>query len=113
MLGANDPNFNLRNDKAFVVRRQNTASTLFLSALEIHGSYSPVSELSINSTSTIKNIVLLLSTDSYVVFSISFTTGKDVRVALALDSNSKTEKHSLTIDGDTVDWTGPYLLTKK
>ena len=113
MLGANDPNFNLRNDKAFVVRRQNTASTLFLSALEIHGSYSPVSELSINSTSTIKNIVLLLSTDSYVVFDISFTTGKDVRVALALDSNSKTEKHSLTIDGDTVDWTGPYLLTNK
>jgi len=113
MLGANDPNFNLRNDKTLLVRRQNTASTLFISALEIHGSYSPVSELSINSTSTLKNIVLLLSTDSYVIFNISFKTGKDLQIALATENNSKTKKHSLTIEGETVEWKGPYLLRDK
>ncbi|MGB5449393.1 MAG: heparinase II/III family protein, partial [Woeseiaceae bacterium] len=41
-LGANDPEFNLRRDAAFMIRRKGVSDTVFVTVVEPHGSYSPV-----------------------------------------------------------------------
>ena len=55
-IGANDPEFNLRRDPALILRRKNTKNTLFVSTIEAHGNYSPVSESAVNSKSSIKEL---------------------------------------------------------
>ena len=49
VIGANDPEFNLRNEQTLIIRKKNTKNTVFASIIESHGTYDPVSELAINS----------------------------------------------------------------
>ena len=107
-LGASDPEFNLRQDPSFILRRGNKKSTLFVNALEIHGSYSPVSELAINSVSKIENILVEKDTEAYTVIKITFTSGESVRLCLANQDGRPSAQHSLTIGEEKIEWVGPY-----
>ena len=49
-LGANDPDFNLRRDPALLLRRR-AENTTFVTAIEPHGTYSPVTESASNARS--------------------------------------------------------------
>ena len=109
-LGANDPEFNLRNDSSFIIRRKNTAATLFVSAIEIHGRYSPVSEIAINATSSIKNITSTLDTAAYTAITIELTTGQPIQVFLSNQDSGENQKHAIEINGKKTNWTGPYLI---
>lgn len=109
-LGANDPEFNLRDDTSFIIRRKDTAATLFVSAIELHGSYSPVSEIATNATSSIKNITKIMDTDNYTGVHIELTSGSPIQVFISnLDSN-ESQEHSIEVKGEQVDWKGPYLI---
>ena len=109
-LGANDPEFNLRDDTSFIIRRKDTAATLFVSAIELHGSYSPVSEIATNATSSIKNITKIMDTDNYTGVQIELTSGSPIQVFISnLDSN-ESQEHSIEVKGEQVDWKGPYLI---
>lgn len=55
-IGANDPNFNLRTENAFILRIPNAKQAAFVSVLEPHGEYNPVSELTFTAKSQVKNI---------------------------------------------------------
>lgn len=111
-LGANDPEFNLRDDPSFLIRRKGTASTLFLNALEIHGSYSPVTELSLHATSKIKSLSVLHDTKAYTAFQIDLVAGgPSWIVCLSNENNESTQSHNLTIGDQTLNWEGPYLIT--
>ena len=57
-IGANDPEFNLRNEQALILRRKECKNTLFVSTIESHGTYSPVSESAVNANSNIKELKL-------------------------------------------------------
>ena len=59
-----------------MLRRKNTKNTLFVSAIEAHGSYSPVSESAVNSKSNIKELKVVLDTVDYTA--ISITTLKEI-----------------------------------
>lgn len=54
--GANDPNFNLREDKAFVLRVKDQAQHQFVSLLEAHGEYNPAKEYTLKSKTSIQNL---------------------------------------------------------
>ncbi|MCU4674020.1 heparinase II/III family protein [Catenovulum sp. 2E275] len=54
--GANDPNFNLREDKAFIFRVNGQSAHQFVSILEAHGEYNPSKEFTLNSKSSIQSI---------------------------------------------------------
>jgi hypothetical protein len=62
-IGANDPEFNLRRDPALILRRKNAKNTVFVSVIESHGAYSPVSESAVNSNSNIKEVKVVLDTE--------------------------------------------------
>ncbi len=50
-IGANDPDFNLRNEQTLILRKKKVKDALFVSTIESHGTYSPVSELAVNAYS--------------------------------------------------------------
>ncbi|MAD18575.1 MAG: heparinase [Alteromonadaceae bacterium] len=110
-LGANDPDFNLRRDAAFMLRRNGSGNTTFASIVEPHGSYSPVSELSVNSDSSIAELSIVHDDDAYTAVSIESIKGVRSLFILANKDAAKSKQHKLKVKGKEFSWTGPYLYT--
>jgi len=106
--GANDPNFNLRHDPAFIYRKNGT-SQYFLNAIEIHGNFDPILEISTNAYSTIKEIIVLLNDENYSVFDIVMQN-KKIRIAQSNNNNNKGFIHKLKFMNETLEWKGPYTI---
>ncbi|WP_250884119.1 heparinase II/III family protein [Glaciecola sp. XM2] len=107
-IGANDPEFNLRNEPGFMLRRPNTQDTVFVSIVEPHGSYSPVTELSLNSNSSIASINLMHDSDAYTGVEIVGVNGESqIFIVANLDAQANSE-HTLNVNGQEYKWTGPY-----
>lgn len=111
-LGANDPEFNLRRDAALMIRRNNSDNTIFASVIEPHGSYSPVSELSMNSNSNIDQLQVVFDDKNYTAVTIKDVKGHTSVFILANMNASASKQHQLKIDGKLYKWTGPYHFTE-
>ena len=110
-LGANDPEFNLRRDAGLMIRRKESGGTVFASVIEPHGSYSPVTELSINSKSNIGKLAVIYDDQNYTAVSIEDLTGSERVFVLSNANASASSQHQLKIDKKVYEWTGPYHLT--
>ncbi|MFN8356199.1 MAG: alginate lyase family protein [Spirosomataceae bacterium] len=108
-IGATDPNFNLRRDPTLILRRQ-ASSTTFASILELHGSYSPVTEKAINPYGDIEKLEVLPAQQGYTLLKISTKDKKRWIVALAKERFGKDQQHSLSVEGQTLQWQGPYAI---
>ena len=109
-IGANDPEFNLRRDAGFMLRRKNSKNTLFVSSIESHGSYSPVSEFAINSKSSIKELKVVLDTEQYTAVMITKVNDTSRLFITANKNPTKHRKHTLRINGTQYEWSGPYYF---
>lgn len=109
-IGANDPDFNLRRDPALLLRRKNTKNTLFVSAIEAHGSYSPVSESAVNSNSSIKEIKVVLDSEDYTAIAITNVNDTNKLFITANINASKGATHNLKINDSNYQWTGAYYF---
>ena len=109
-IGANDPNFNLRREAGFIIRRKNTQNTLFISTTETHGGYSPVTESAVNSYSNIKELKVILDNEDYTA--VMITTVKDItKVFIIANNNASTEAtHALKIKDKNYEWSGSYYF---
>ena len=109
-IGANDPEFNLRRDPALMLRRKNTKNTLFVSIIESHGNYSPVTESAVNSKSSIKELKVLIDTEAYTAIQITNIKG-NVKLFITVNTNaSKEAKHNLKINDKNYEWSGSYYF---
>jgi len=111
-LGANDPNFNLRRDPAFIIRRH-AKETLFVSILETHGSYSPVDERPLNPRSQIEKLEVLLANEAYTLLKISIKEKGDWLFALSMKNAEEKATHQIEVGEEQLNWRGPYQLIKK
>ena len=107
-IGANDPEFNLRREAALMLRRKNTKNTLFVTAIEAHGSYNVVSESAINSKSNIKELKVVLDTQDYTAISMTTVKGSTRLFITANTNASKEANHTLKINEKSYTWTGSY-----
>lgn len=107
-LGANDPDFNLRREAALMIRRKNNDNTTFATVIEPHGSYSPVSELSVNSNSNIAELKVVHDDLNYTAVSIKDVKGNSRIFILANKNAAGSKQHTVKIAGKTFNWTGPY-----
>lgn len=107
-IGANDPEFNLRREAALLVRRKNVKNTLFVSTIESHGSYSPVTESAKNSNSNITALNIILATEAYTAISITTVNGSTKLFITANKNASKETKHTLKINKKNYTWVGSY-----
>ena len=55
-IGANDPDFNLRNENAFILRIPQSKEHHFVSILEPHGEYDAVNEFTVDGDSKVKQL---------------------------------------------------------
>ncbi len=110
-IGANDPDFNLRRDAGFMIRRHGAGDTVFVSTVETHGSYSPVTELAVNSNSSIATLKVVYHDADYTAVSIGDVSGETSVFVVAYSDSSSEFEHVLDVEGVTYQWSGPYLYT--
>ncbi|MEO1518317.1 MAG: heparinase II/III family protein [Bacteroidota bacterium] len=108
--GANDPNFNLRHDPVFIQRRRAKNST-FVSVIESHGTYNPVSEIPDSPFSGVAAVEVLHDDDVYTAVQLTHKTGVSWTLLLANQEAAKDAIHKLNINGQTVQWEGPFNWT--
>ena len=107
-IGANDPQFNLRRDAALMIRRNDSKDTVFASVIEPHGAYSPISELSENSKSSIAALNVIHDDENYTAVSITDLKGNSSVFILANKQTATDKAHKLKIAGKQYRWTGAY-----
>ena len=112
-LGANDPNFNLRRDPAFLIRRKGAGDATFVSVVEPHGSYSPVTELAIDAVGRIKALSVVSHTSEYLVVRISTTDEEHAMFFLSRTGGGAERIHELEVANEVVRWTGPFHFIQR
>ncbi|WP_435133075.1 alginate lyase family protein [Formosa sp. A9] len=104
-IGANDPEYNLRPDPTFIVRKQ-AQETVFASVIEPHGSYSTVSELAQDIFTSVKMVGVLYNTEAYTAVKIQLKSEKEFIFLMANTDASSNKKHTVKINNTTFTWTG-------
>jgi len=111
-IGATDPNFNLRRDAAMMIRKTGAKDALFVSMLESHGQYDPVSEIPINSYSSLETLEVLSNEHKYTAVSFEHTNGFSWILVIANQDNCRDCKHHTKVNGKKIAWKGPYYFDK-
>ena len=107
-IGANDPEFNLRREAGFIIRRKDAQNTIFVSVIESHGSYSPVSESAVNANSTIKELKVVLDSVGYTAIAITDVEEKTKLFIIANTNAAKEATHKIEINNKNYTWIGSY-----
>ncbi|HMK24667.1 MAG TPA: heparinase II/III family protein, partial [Chitinophagaceae bacterium] len=102
--GANDPDFNLRREPAFIVRKKGQSRS-FINVLEIHGKYDPVNEFSSNAYPSVKQIKLLEQDDQYTIAEIIVGAKKLIIAQCNKDFDNK-QVHAVP----GFSWPGPFMV---
>ena len=74
-IGANDPNNNLRNEPAFMLRQKHTGDHIFATVIEPHGAFDPIAETTKSATSQIQNISMQKS-GGFVIIRMDLFNGE-------------------------------------
>lgn len=112
-LGANDPDFNLRNETAFLVREAKQKNHTFATSIETHGAYDVVMETSSNLTSSCEAVQVVMDTPSYTVIKANYKGGHTVLLCLANTETSMDKEHHLSVEGVERIWSGRCGLFMK
>ena len=106
-IGASDPNFNLRREPAFILRAKKGDGASFVSVIEPHGEYNPIVEFTVDSHSQIANVEHFEAGPDELIL---ITTHSGKSVALGIADGDDTTKHTVSVNGTDMSWTGPYHL---
>ncbi|MGI9229131.1 MAG: alginate lyase family protein [Gammaproteobacteria bacterium] len=107
-LGANDPNFNLRNESALILRVKKAKSLSFVSVLEPHGEYNGPEEYTTRSSGSISTLKRYTEDGSDII-RIGTKNGNERLLALSYDPRPDI-LHSVTVDDRVFKWKGYYKL---
>lgn len=106
-LGAQDANFNLRRDPVFILRRERSGDALFVSVIEPHGHYSPVTERATTPVGRVSQVKLRRRDARYIVVELETREGFKARFCWARASDDL-GPHRLDLDGKVLSWTGRF-----
>lgn len=109
-LGAGDNEYHLRRDGAYMIRRPETTSTTFANLLEVHGTYSPVTEIGRNTYTSVVDVEVLRSDDQYSVVGITLKEGTSYTYVICNNNPDKDSDHKIVINNNDLTWTGPVNL---
>ena len=112
-LGANDPDFNLRRDPAFMIRKSGQSDATFLSVLEQHGSYNPVDERPRSPYGQLSGLELLHESEDYTAFALLIAGEEAARLLFCHSKVEADANHRLTIAGEEHAWQGPFTYQIK
>lgn len=75
-LGADDPNLNLRNEKAFILTQPAASNHTFISVTEPHGKNNTIAEVTTGAKAQVKDLKLVSATKEIVQFSFDYKKKK-------------------------------------
>jgi len=110
--GADDPNFNLRNETAFMIRQPNVKNQTFVSIIEPHGFYDENKEITENFETSIKNVEILTDNEEYSAVKISTVTNNSFLLITRNKDFNNDSEHLLDINNQTVRFKGNYYFTE-
>ncbi|MEL7118060.1 MAG: heparinase II/III family protein [Bacteroidota bacterium] len=111
--GANDPEFNLRHDPCFILRKNQTADAVFISVIQSHGTYNPVSEIPLSPFSSIESIDLIHDGRDYTIFSIKNKGNIKWTIMLSNKDANGMSEHEVKSNGTTYKWKGVINIKKR
>lgn len=109
-MGANDPNFNLRRDPSFIIRKPKQDNVIFCSVIQAHGSYNYVTENALNAVSSIASTSVLFDSEDYTAVQFKNTENKKWILFVSNSDSSNNKEHELTIAGQSYQWKGAWKL---
>lgn len=103
-LGANDPDNNLRNEQAMILRTESEDVSYF-SVYERHGRYDNDEEITVYTGGSVEDLFMerVGSTDVYTLVP---ENGLSVHLLFSDDTDLEAE-HSITLGSEVISWTGP------
>lgn len=111
-LGANDPNFNLRRDPVYVIRKNKTKNAVFASVIESHGTYNPVTESAKNAYSAVQSVKVVYEDSNYVAVTIQLKSNTSATLLITTNNNATDKEHNISINNKKYSWKGAYQLIK-
>ncbi len=108
-LGANDPNYNLRNQMGMLFRFPNSKNKKLLTVYEMHGDYNPASEAVLNSEGSVSELQLIEGDGEKVAVILRLKNDKKIELLLDL-SFANMSKNTIQVEGNTIDWEGNYKV---
>ncbi|CAN5739128.1 hypothetical protein BH11BAC3_BH11BAC3_15440 [soil metagenome] len=109
-LGANDPNFNLRMDPAFIIRKKDAKDATFVSIIEPHGAYNPVAEIAQSPFTSVEGLSIVYDDKNFTIIHFSNKSGKSWDLMLANTDDGSNSKHSIEVGGTIYKWEGVCSL---
>lgn len=109
-VGANDPQFNLRHDAGLIQRRKAAKNTVFVTVIEPHGDYSPVTEIPNQPFSNIESVKVLYDDNRYTAVNLKTKSGYSCTFLVANENASADASHELTIADKKYKWVGNFTL---
>lgn len=109
-VGANDPEFNLRPDPCFIIRKKGQKDAIFVSVIEPHGDYSTVTETPNHPYGELENVAVLHSDNDYTAVSWSAKNGKSWTLIISNQNNDENATHTLSIGDKKHEWKGGFVL---
>lgn len=106
--GASDPNFNLRREPGFMIRKHGS-DPLFVNVIEKHGSFNNVTETAFGSKPGVGKIEVLTDNEDFTAVAIR-SDRHQYLVAISNKDNNDRTPHLLTIGGKPVQWRGPFYF---
>jgi hypothetical protein len=82
-IGANDPDFNLRNEPGILLRKHDAINHSFISVIEAHGNVDPVRETVSRTQPALEKLSLLFQDDSVSVIALEFKDGTMAEIFLS------------------------------
>ncbi|MGQ1784144.1 heparinase II/III domain-containing protein [Saccharicrinis sp. GN24d3] len=111
-IGANDPDFSLRNEAGFLFRRNHQASTCFVNTIEVHGNKNFETELVEDHVGMVNGVKTLINNKDYTIVEIKTVKTSTIILAIANAKSDPSEEHSTNIAGKQYTWKGPFHLFK-
>jgi hypothetical protein len=109
-LGASDPNFNLRNETAFMLRQPNASNHTFATIIEPHGLYDLSKEITNGYQSNVDKLDLVQDNNDFTAIKLSARNGKTYLIVVVnKDFNNKMER-KLNINNQTISFDGNYYF---
>lgn len=109
-IGADDPNFNLRNDPCFMIRQTNTSNHTFVSVIEPHGLYDLSREVTSGYETKISGMNLLIDNDSFSAVKVETKNNQQYLFITVNKDFSDLKERKVLLNGKSISFTGNYYF---
>ncbi len=109
-IGANDPNFNLIQGQALILRVPEADTYSFVSVLESHGEYNGTDEYTVGNYPAVTTVERYSENGADVIRLVT-DSGEETLLAMSYDPDAGTE-HSVTVGTREIIWSGYYRVIR-